>query len=94
MPGRSRLSVHCCFMSRSRTLNAIGYYVTRIPDNGAASTVLPEVTPGSDTSVVDTGLDPQQAYSYTVAAAYPTSITVSGPGGNGGSGGGGSGRAS
>jgi len=61
-----------------RVTNAIGYQVTRIPDDGSDPTTLPEVTPGTDVSVVDTGLDPTTAYSYSVAAIYPTSIAVDG----------------
>jgi hypothetical protein len=94
-------------ISWQQTPNAIGYYVTRLTDDGSvAPYTLPEVAPGTTTHVVDTGsdlsgghLDPTAAYSWTVTAVYPTSLAIgygsgngSGSGGgDGGSGGGGSG---
>jgi hypothetical protein len=87
-------------------LDASGYIITRIPDDGSTPTQLPEIAsdpkldPGTTFTYIDTGLSPDVAYSWNVTPVYAASLTTIsdgvidanlGTGSSGGSGGGSSG---
>jgi len=63
-----------------RVTNAIGYQVTRIPDDGSDPTTLPEVTPAPMSRLsIPASIQPPRTLT-ALRAIYPTSIAVDGTG--------------